>query len=410
MSNSIKPDIRISLSPRWILLVDPEITGHHGTYLRLLSQAFLRLGYHVCVLSSVYPQWFRVNRTGSEKELRFMRISELTFSSFRSKRCRRTVRGFYRWAVLIMAVRRARRKFRGTMELVFLSYLDGYLVPSLFHFSQYLLPARWSGLYVAPIEALPKRRKRYVPIGRILAKKKCTGIFTLVRNVTRRYGRTYGKLIWLPDISDNSINDKQYSSVEAIKAFHDRTIVGMVGAIARRKAVVQLVQAAELSQKEGLPIAFVIAGRFERGSFTRNEQRYLRETRGRISNLVWWPYFIEEETEFNAIVSSCDVLFAAYPGFYMSSNMLAKSASFGKQVIALQDTYVGAITEKYGLGVTVPTITPEAILTAVLKASVTKLDSQIVIKRSRFKLLHSEAAFDRALCTVLSPTGFEENA
>ena len=410
MSGSLHLDIKHTLFPRWILLVDPEITGHHGTYLRLLSLSFQRLGYHVCILCGERPPWLRINKAGDTRKMRYMRISEFSFRVLRPKRLRMVVRGFFRWAVLIVSVIRVRQLLRGTIDLIFLSYLDGYLIPSVFHFSQGLLPACWSGLYVSPIEGLPNKRRRYVPISRILAKRKCVGILTLVRTVANKYKQTSGKFVWLPDISDNSVDYKQYTSVEAIKPFHDRIVVGLVGAIARRKAVIQLVQAAELAHRARLSIAFVIAGHFERASFSCNDLLYLKDTRNILPNIVWWPHFIQEETEFNAIVRSCDVLFAAYPDFYMSSNMLAKSAAFGKRIIALRDTYVGTLTEEYDLGVTLPVITPEGILEAILKARAVESDFQRKAKRSRFQQLHSEAAFDRALSSIVNTSDCELKA
>jgi hypothetical protein len=71
------------------------------------------------------------------------------------------------------------------------------------------------------------------------------------------------------------------------------------------------------------------------------------------SNCLFHFERIPDESQFNAVVSSCDVLFAVYQGFPHSSNILTKAAIFKKPVLVSNSFCMGERVRKFKLGLTV---------------------------------------------------------
>jgi hypothetical protein len=79
--------------------------------------------------------------------------------------------------------------------------------------------------------------------------------------------------------------------------------------------------------------------------------------------------YLPDETSFNSIIATADVIFAVYRDFYRSSNMLAKAAYFEKLILVADRCLMGERVTQYGIGLEVPADSLAAIqagLTAVL--------------------------------------------
>lgn len=111
-----------------------------------------------------------------------------------------------------------------------------------------------------------------------------------------------------------------------------RTVVGLVGQITPRKNLWLLQRMVEKADRDRF--FFVVAGAYNSFQFSKAERQWMvLVARGVHSNMYVRLERIRNEGEFNAVLTACDVLFAAYRDFSGSSNILSKAAHFGKAII-----------------------------------------------------------------------------
>jgi hypothetical protein len=69
--------------------------------------------------------------------------------------------------------------------------------------------------------------------------------------------------------------------------------------------------------------------------------------------LLFYFERIPDEPQFNDLVNTCDILFAAYENFLYSSNILTKAAVFKKLLIASNGCCIGRRVRQFQLGLTI---------------------------------------------------------
>ena len=63
---------------------------------------------------------------------------------------------------------------------------------------------------------------------------------------------------------------------------------------------------------------------------------------------------IPDDAKFNTLVNTCDVIFAMYENFLHSSNLVTKSAMYGKSILVSTGGYMEEVVRQYKLGEAVP--------------------------------------------------------
>ena len=147
-------------------------------------------------------------------------------------------------------------------------------------------------------------------------------------------------------------------------------------------------------------------------SFLPEQQRLIQNWLHALpANCYCYPQRLPGEAQFNAVIDTCDILFAAYHHFPSSSNLLAKAALFEKPVIASEGYCMGERVERYGLGVTV-TEGDVAQTLAAIHQLYTQLENESRFTSARFaeyRQVHSierlHLAFQQALsrCQSVKP-------
>ena len=347
-----------------IFIVELFWTGHHPTYLKLFTKSLLELGHKVIVLC---PEPDEVNdwvfdnceETAGRIDVYEYNRPELRVSlPGRMKPALVTVR---RWKEAATAIAKISGDLCLVPDLVFFMYLDVYLnkhlprqiVDTIFKYN-------WSGLYFAPFHLrIPCENlfSKFSPLRRdsLLNAKNCKFVTVLDEGVVKKlqFYLACKPVVVVPDIADISPPARCYPVIAEITSkARGRKIIGLLGALDKRKGLLTLLEVARQTSNEDY--FFVIAGRLNTLTFSEAEigiiDTFLKADH---QNCCIRFEFIPDEASFNALVDCCDIIFAAYERFYYSSNLLTKAAYFHKRVIVSDGYCMAERTRKYNLGVVV---------------------------------------------------------
>jgi len=393
-------------------------TGHRLAYMRLFSRALLELQCRVialCPWPGAVNDWLVAQGVPCERFHGFEFNDEVITSP--AWRLRRVWVPLARWHKLAAAVRRAGTRCRASVDLVFLCWADSYLYDCS-RLAAALLPAvfrhRWSGLYFHPRHLRDNTRPDaglFSCSDHVLRTRRCTGITVLDEGIKEALEKRAGcKVVAFPDVADVSGVARDSAIVGRIaRAGKGRLVIGLVGYLARRKGVLTLLRAAKAAS--GKPWVFVFAGLLgeaELASYRGREGDEIDELRFRPPpNCLTYFGHIPDEPEFNAIVESCDVLFAAYDDFYHSSNILAKGAAFHKPVIVEDGYCMAERVREFRLGEVLQGTTPEDVIRAIQRLEATsdapgEADSP---EWQRYREVHSAARLKDAFREVIRMIG-----
>ena len=133
----------------------------------------------------------------------------------------------------------------------------------------------------------------------------------------------------IPDITFEEEKDLDHNLLNKILSLAEgRKIVSCVGAIERRKGVLELIKIFG-QQKD---VLFIIAGKLRENSFSEAELREYISIKQNCKNGLFIEKFLSNE-EINSIYNSSSIVWAAYVDFPHSSGVLTKAAISHKPVI-----------------------------------------------------------------------------
>lgn len=99
---------------------------------------------------------------------------------------------------------------------------------------------------------------------------------------------------------------------------------------------------------------FVQVGEIHHGTLTAEDRLSLaRVTDTPPENLLLHTEYLSDERAFNEVIAACDIIFAVYRQFEISSNMPGKAAQFGKPILVSDRYLMGARVREYGIGLAV---------------------------------------------------------
>lgn len=234
----------------------------------------------------------------------------------------------------------------------------------------------------------------------------CEAVLTLNEELTAELERHLEKPVWaLPDFlaGDAAVSSKiqtDDNTVEQMKkAARGRRIVLLAGDISPRKGVSDFLDLAELCSS--FPWYFVIAGHVHRDLFSREELQRL-DAAASLDNVLIHPHRIESDEEFNSMVASSDVLYAAYPDFRHSSNQLIQSAAHQIPILVSEGHLMERRVRKFHLGAAFPYGETSAMVETL--RSLMEADelwvSNFQIGCQRFCEAHSAEAFAKKLARI----------
>ena len=344
-----------------IALVDTLWEGHHPTYLKFFAKALLESGHEVVALCPEPDEmacW--VDSVCPKKQTRFHARAHRDLSPSRCsvRRVRPAANALNNWLHLRKGICAAGLALGRLPDLTFLAWLDSYLPYMHPIVIDRVFPYSWSGLYFHPKHLRRPFRYQHLRKGPLdptiaLTSARCQAVAVLDEGVVHPLHRLIRKpVVVFPDIVDPSLPAAAGDIAERIRTkAAGRPIVGLLGALERRKGLLTLLEASTRFSDEWL---FVFAGPLFEPDFTADELMLIRSTAVAVGGNCFFHLHPLAEPQFNAMVQACDVIFAAYEGFLTSSNLLTKAAVFEKALIVSKDCCMGDRVTRFRLGHTMP--------------------------------------------------------
>jgi glycosyltransferase involved in cell wall biosynthesis len=204
-----------------------------------------------------------------------------------------------------------------------------------------------------------------------------------------------------PDITDESWQpDHPLEQRFRRQAGTDKLVV-CIGHLRPDKGVGTLAQVALRPDAGGL--AFGFAGEVDWWMNAKN-RAYLEQALVLAPRAMFHFCKVPEGLPYNAILRSCDVIFAAYSNFPNSSNSLTKAAIFEKPIIVSEGHLMARRVRDYRMGEVVPQDDPAATLAAIRRIT-DDYPAWLAARQPRwqeYRELHSHEALTRAFSRLLS--------
>ena len=139
---------------------------------------------------------------------------------------------------------------------------------------------------------------------------------------------------------------------------------------------------------------FVMIGKLYLNKFNEDEKLLINSAISSPNNIYSSTDYINEESEYNALFISSDIIYAVYNNFDSSSNTLTKAACFRKPLIANSNSTVGDRVLRYNLGEVAEENNTSSIIQALNKIHSTSTN---YYRFSSYEKDHSFTALKSAL-------------
>lgn len=365
-----------------IVIVDWSWVGHHPIYVKAILKILLEAGYQVSVLCpdpEEITSWVNQNKlpeAGRFKAHYFADPELIWLWNILPAKLGYVLSPLMRWFHVSMSMRKINAS-SNKPNLVFFAWLDSYLTGYLpGRLIDWLFPYVWTGLYFHPKHLRVSRgdkkfrKGRFAPPENFMAKSRwVSSIAVLDAGIASalRSGMQGKRVVVFPDFTDELPPANDFHLTEEILAkAKGRKIIGLLGSLELRKGLMTLLRMAQ--QPAARDWYFIFAGELAEQTFSGHE---LKEIKSFFDvprdNCLAFFQRIPEDSQFNALVNVCDVIFAAYQRFYHSSNIVTKAAAFGKPIIVSAGGYMEEVVKQYDLGEVIPAEDVGAALAALSK-------------------------------------------
>lgn len=381
-----------------IALIDPYWSGHHSSYLNLITKTLLSLGHNVMVFCPnplELRNWIGVNCKQHQEKLLLVEMREPKEFCFPVLRVQMALNGLTWWRFAAKVVKKAQSETGFFTDLVFFPWLDSYLGRYQSHrIIDKIFPYNWSGIYFHPFHLRLSLRSSTVRGGphdydESLHSNRCRSVAILDEGVKEKLQEKLPDkpVIIFPDIADATQPDHNFSVLHEVIAKSDgRKIITLIGGLAKRKGILTLLETARKS-----PSAewfFLFAGHLSEDSFGSNELQFIREIESNPPQNCYFHFnFIPEEAQFNSLVEVSDILFASYENFPHSSNILTKAAIFEKPLIVSRGFCMEERIKAFKMGESIEYDNVSQCIDAIGRLLETK---ELRADFAGYRLIHSE--------------------
>ncbi len=350
----------MSSAGKRVALVDPLWTGHHPTYLDALTRALFAEGQQPVVFCPRPDEMKNLlcnqdRQRASIVEYDWPRDTAVRYSRLSDRRI-----AIQRLRHLTAALRAWERESNSRFDMVFLACMDLHIGSFqtrwdwdchfswpfsgiLFSVHHLHNPIRYSMLHKGPFDPIHALRSRW-----------CVGAGLLDEDMVAPLSHKLSgtRILDWPDITDGTSEGPTNLSRQVRSLARGRKVVGMLGSIAARKGMLELL--ATFRQLPADKFFLVVAGTTSPDHFEPSEWNTISAFLNNPPENAWIHLQrIPDGNEFNALVSACDVLWLAYRDFAGSSNMLTKSALFRIPVIVSDGHLMARRVQRYSLGFSV---------------------------------------------------------
>jgi glycosyltransferase involved in cell wall biosynthesis len=343
-----------------VVLIDPYKGGHHLMYLRLFSKALLELGYQVIACASDCENLNKclVEQLEHSPELiqNFQTVEIFEKPSIRllDRISLQPLNVLSRWYQAKKTIGQVILSIGYEPDLVIFNWVDSYLsryIPAFL--IDIIFPYSWFGIFFQPkLENVVDQRN--FNFHKIFQALYCKGVGVLDEDQQSKLQAQLNKRVMtFPDITDETRPDDNFFVVsDIINKAKGRKIIGLLGSLNKRKGLLTLLRASQQPDNDKYLFAFV--GQLSQYMLKADELEYIQNLeKQNPSNCYFYFERIPEESQFNALVNTCDILFAAYENFPYSSNILTKASVFNKLLIGSNGYCIGKRIHQFQLGLTI---------------------------------------------------------
>jgi glycosyltransferase involved in cell wall biosynthesis len=354
-----------------IVFIDFISAGHHDTYLKGFIRSIADREIDITIF---YPdkkgmsEWIEADLEKSVANIAVEQIPEMEIDD------KNRFAVLRRW----MLTERLIQKKKLEPDLVFFAWVDDFrfrkdhfMLDRLFlEWIDWMFPYKWSGLYFHPVHLrLPEELVtsfRGYDIDDVFKLKNCISVCLLDKKIQDRLSSKIHKpVIAFPDFTDDAIDHSSPLAAKLIKFAGGRKVILLIGALMKRKGLLTFLEAAKRSVEK--PWLFVLAGKIFTESFSQEElhliENYITDPQ---PNVIFLREHILEK-DFNALVNSCDILYAAYFDFPHTSNMLNKASIFHKPLIVSKGFYMDEVVTELKIGEVIDPANPDEAKTAICR-------------------------------------------
>jgi len=357
-----------------VALIDPHFSGHHYAFICLFAKYFLRGGNRICVFYPEKENEIReyLKAEGFDDRFVFFEKNSLQRKIMSGKRIWNLPLTTLRfWRDTSHLLKQTEKKHGLKFDFVFFAWLDDYLCNYLHHrLVDFVFNYKWSGLYFHPWylnDANLSDRISVSSVDSVLRSQKCLTVAIHDEfNVQKLANRVKKKVVLFPEIADSTPPEDNYAlAKELIEKSSGRTIVGLIG-ISQRKGFPTFVDA--IKTLDSNKFFFFFCGPLETDQMSvmdlEKSSAFLNAVP---SNCFYYPNYLVEGAKLNSIINTIDILFLIYNNFQSSSNFITKAVLFKKLVVSTDRFWMGRVTTKYQLGLTVQEGSPNASADALIK-------------------------------------------
>ena len=385
-----------------VAFLDPRSFGHHPMYTRVIVERLLKAGARVgcgCADPGDMAAWVK-------KRLGAKMVERLVLKRMDWALPRWSLPGKWGyvpamlhrvrlWKEAANTVRMIEAEAHSKVDHVFFGMIDDYLTGGLPPgYPDTVFPFNWSGILMFPPRNSPNgypRMQRWA-LKTIQHSRYCRNLFVLVESVVNELGAATNKPVHaFPDFCPET-QPGNSTIADRIKAqANGRSIIGLFGIIDNRKGIHELLETARQAGDRPWFFAVVGSGGYAQG---RMEAEIFSEAvhQANLSNLCFIDTAIPC-SEFDALIDTCDLIWAAYKDFPNSSNVITRASFRKKPVIVTAGGLLANRVRRFENGVVVPELTPKPIIEGIEAA----LDNMFSDGCGRYHEEHSLAKLDRVL-------------
>ena len=237
------------------------------------------------------------------------------------------------------------RTFRGEPKIALNMYLDIYSnTPSDWKLFNQKIDNKWSTIHIDTSNTLQEISKQNLKnLEVIFYINEDLPLAMMNKNSSPAYH-------WIPDVATPTLPNQNTSLTERIKkqASH-RKIVFLGGAIGGTKNLSAWYQVINRCPPDKL--FFVQAGVVNRSTLSENDLIELKKIeQSPPENLLIHDHYLQNDSEFNQLISISDIIWGLYRDFDRSSNILGKSAVFRKPILVSDKYLMGQRVRQYNIG------------------------------------------------------------
>jgi hypothetical protein len=213
-----------------------------------------------------------------------------------------------------------------------------------------LSDAPWVGILFHPRRA----KNRNLREEAYFSSRNARGAVFLVPEAIAPYhaARPHLNFALAPDVADLELALEPHPLAEGVRnRAGGRKIILQIGSITPHKGIMTLLDV--IAEADPKRFFFALFGEVHWESFGAEQCRLRAFYAAPPENVMLHEGYIEDERDYNTVISACDIIYAVYENFNSSSNSLTKAAGLQRPILVSQGTLMGERVVAANLGLAV---------------------------------------------------------